>query len=141
MSRPIKKQSHSGATSAAAGTGHGLKGHINVGLWVVASNLDTANDTLDVRLEAGTEDDKAGDSEWAVIRDPSGTAIGSLSVADFDDIDGDGTYTAFLKIRSVTTPRLRANITSFTDAAGSDLTVDTYVTGAGNSDTGFGYEK
>lgn len=135
MSRPIRNLSLSGSTSAGAGEGHGAKGHNSLGLFVVAKNLDTANDTLDVRLEA-----EGPDGEWSPLRDESGTLVGTLSVGDFTDVDGDGTtYNAMLFIHGVPAPRIRANITSYTDSSGSDLSVDAFVLAANNGGTGSAY--
>lgn len=135
MSRPIRKQSLSGATSTGAGAGHSAKGHVSQGLFVVADGLDTANDTIDVRLEV-----EGPDAEWTPIRSESGALVGTLSVADFEDVDGDGTtFNAMLFIHGVPAPRIRANITSFTDSSGSDLSVDAYVLAANNAGTGSAY--
>lgn len=139
MSRPLRKQSHSGATSAAAGEAFQTKAHHHIGLFAVAANLDTANDTLDVRVEASPDRD-----EWATI-DTKQSGVKetrlSLSVGDFEDVDGDGTFTAFIYASDVPVEHIRANITSFSDAASGDLSVDTYLTAAGNAaGSGHGFE-
>lgn len=141
MSRPIRNESLQGSDSTGPGEGHQAKGHNSLGLFVVAENLDTANDTLDVRLEA-----EGPDGEWSPLRDESGTLVGTLSVADFEDVDGDGTtYNAMLFIHGVPAPSVRANVTGFTDASDSgttpvaDLSVDAYVLAANNAGTGSDY--
>lgn len=135
MSRPIKAQSIAGATSPGVGEGHQAKGHVTQGLFVVANGLDTANDTLDVRLEV-----EGPDGEWTPMRDESGALVGTLSVADFEDVDGDGTtFNAMLYVHGVPAPRVRANVTSLTDSSGSDLSVDAYVLAANNAGTGSQY--
>lgn len=139
MSRPIRKQSHSAATAAGAGESHAAKAHNSLGIFVVAANLDTANDTLDVRLEA-----EGPDGVWSPIKNESGTQVGALSVSDFVDVNGDGTYTAMLYVHGVPAPSIRANITALTDSAtgtsSTDLDVDTYVMAANNGGTGHQYD-
>ncbi|AGC34492.1 hypothetical protein HVTV-2_gp124 [Haloarcula virus HVTV-2] len=124
MGRPIRAEALTGATSATAGDRVQTKGHNSLGLYVVAENLDTANDTLDVRAEMQV----AG--EWSAVRDASGTVVLSLSTSDFEDPDGNGTYAAFVFAHGVPAEFLRARITSFTDNANGDLSVDAYVMGA-----------
>lgn len=136
MSRPFRKQSHTGATTTGAGTPHAAKGHNSLGLFVVADNLDTANDTLDVELQV-----EGPEGEWSPIRNESGTKVGVLTASDFTDVDGDGTqFNAMLYVHGVPAPSVRAKITALTDSAGSDLSVDTYVIGTGNGGTGHAYD-
>ena len=74
------------------------------------------------------------------MKDKDGTVVGTLSVSDFTDVNGDGTtYNAMLYVHNVPAPRIRANVTSFTDSAGSDLSVDAYVLAANNAGTGSQY--
>lgn len=142
MARPFQRQTLDAATATGAGTIHHAKGHNTVGLFVVARNLDTANDTLTVQLEAAVEDV----DEWTPILDGAGTKKGELTVTEFVDDDGDGTYAAFMYIHGVPSPRLRANITAFTDASDSgttpnaDLSVDAYILGTNRSGTGKDYK-
>ena len=135
MSRPLIQASVEGANSPVAGEAHSGKGHTALGLFVVAQGLDTANDTLDVRLEM-----EGPKGEWSPVRDKDGTVVGTLNVSDFTDIDGDGTtYNAMLYVHNVPAPRIRANITSLTDSSGSDLSVDAYVLAANNTGAGSQY--
>lgn len=136
MSRPIAKTSHSGAQSTGAGEGHEAKGHVTIGLFVVAYSLDTANDTVDVQLEV-----EVADGEWAPIHDEDGNQVGTISVADFGNEAGSSNNTALIKVHGVPAPRVRANITGFNDAGGEgDLSVDTYVLAANNAGTGHEYD-
>jgi len=90
---------------------------------------------LDIRLEV-----EGPDGEWSPVKDKDGALVGTLSVGDFTDVDGDGTaYNAMLYVHNVPAPRIRANITSFTDSSGSDLSVDAYVLAANNAGTGSQY--
>jgi len=135
MSRPIIQKSVEGATAATQGEGFAAKGHTSQGLFVVADGLDTANDTLDVRFEV-----EGPDEEWSPLRDKNGTLAGTLSVSNYTDVDGDGTtYNAMLYVHNVLAPRIRANVTSFTDSAGSNPSVDAYVLAANNAGTGSQY--
>lgn len=129
MSRPVEKQSHVGATAAGPGEAFSVKGHQAIGLGVDASNLDSVNDTLEVRLEV-----EVGGS-WLPIHDKDANQVGAIASGGLGS-DGD----AMLYISNVPAPRLRANITSFSDAAGSDLSVDTYVLATGRSGSGQEYE-
>jgi hypothetical protein len=124
MSRPIRAQTLSGATSPGTGEKVETKGHNSLGLFVVADSLDTGSDTLEVRLEVQVAD------EWSPVRDSSGTIVVSLSASDFEDPDGNGTFAAFEYAHGVPAEFARANATSLSDSAGGDLSVDAYVMGA-----------
>lgn len=134
MSRPIREQSHAGATTTGPGDPHSAKGHNSLGLFVVAKSLDTANDTLDVELQV-----EVADGEWAPIHNESGTKVGQITVTEFSNEAGSANNTALLYVHGVPAPRVRANITAITDAANGDLSVDTYVLAANNGGTGHEY--
>lgn len=135
MSRPIAKTSISEATATEEGEAFATKGHNSLGLFVLARNLDTANDTLEVELQVSF----AGD-EWAGIVSAGGDKP-KLLEGDFKDPDSDGNYAGFLYVHGVPAPEIRAAITSFTDNADSDLEVDAYVHATGNAaGNGHGYE-
>lgn len=135
MSRPLKKQSHSSATATGGGTETFIRGHTKLGLYVTAANLDTANDTLDVRLEAGLDLDTTDGAidQWSEITNEAGNDP-TVGVSDFSDPDGDGTFTAFVVMDDIPAEIVRANITAITDAANGDLSVDTHIFAAGNAD-------
>lgn len=142
MSRPFRAQSHDAATSAATGEPHRTKGHNTLGLFVVARNLDSSNDTLGVRVEASPTE---GQDEWATIDTKQGgggskTTRLSMDTNDMEDTAGDGTYVGFLYAHGVPAEYVRANITDFTDNSGSDLEVDTYIVGANNGGTGHAFD-
>ena len=135
MARPFQHKSLDAATSTGAGTVHHSKGHNTLGLFVVARNLDSANDTLTVQIEAGLEHV----DEWAPIHGGAATKKGELTITELVDADGDGTYSGFMYIHAAPAPRVRARITSLTDAAGADLEVDAYVLGTNRAGTGKDY--
>lgn len=140
MSRPIRKQSHDAATAAGAGEVHKSKAHNSVGLFVVAQNLDSANDTLTVQVEGSPT---GSNGEWATIDTKQGgtkTQRLTVDISDMEDTDGDGTYVGFVYAHGIPVEWLRVNVTTFTDAANGDLTVDTYITGVGNAGTGHGFD-
>lgn len=142
MSRPFRAQSHDGAQSAEAGDVHETKGHNSLGLFVVARNLDDANDTLDVRVEGSPTNNN---SEWATIDTKQGgggskTTRLSMDVNDLEDTNGDGTFVGYLYAHGVPVEYVRANIVTFTDAANGDLEVDTYIVGANNGGVGHAYD-
>lgn len=125
MGRPVRGTTLSGATAAGAGDLVQLKGHNSVGLFVEAQNLDTANDTLDVQLEARVA------NEWTSVRDDSGSKALTVTTTEFEDPDGDGTFAAFVFIHGVPADEVRARITSFNNAsADGDLSVDVYIMGS-----------
>lgn len=127
MSRPIAKESISQAAGTVDGEPFATKGHNSLGLFVLARNLDTANDTLEVELQASF----AGD-EWAGVVSAGGDKP-KLVEGDFKDPDGDGNYAAFLYAHGVPAPEVRASIISLTDSANGDLEVDAYVHATGNA--------
>lgn len=129
MSRPIKKQSHSGATSTGAGTAFQAKGHADLGLFVSAPDIDTANDTLNVRIEVSQDG-----TEWAPISDDTGSTVGTVSATEFDSGN------AYTYVSRVPAPYIRANVTGYNDFANGDLSVDTYVIATGWTSSGQEYE-
>lgn len=142
MSRPFRKQVLDGVSSATESGAIKTKGHISLGIFVVAPNLDTSNDTLDVRVEASPT---GAGGEWATVDTKQGgggskTTRLDIGVNDFEDTDGDGTFVAFLYAHGVPAEYIRANITSFSDNADSDLTADVYLMGANNAGTGHSFE-
>lgn len=124
MSRPIAKQSVSDQSATGAGEQFETKGHHAVGLAVSASNIE-GTDTLTVVLEA-----KIGGS-WLPVFDSAGNKI---EITNSALVSGDGIIT----LPSFPGAKARANITAFTDSAGSDLTVDAWVVATGNAN-GEGY--
>lgn len=135
MSRPLKKQSVSGATSTTKGSEHFVKAHTKLGLYVVADNLDTANDTLTVRLEAGLDTDNSDGTidQWAEIVDEAGNKA-EVTASDFSDPDGDGNFAVFFVMDDIPAEIVRANVSSFTDSSGGDLSVDAHIYTGGNAD-------
>lgn len=131
MSRPIKLKSVDAQTATGAGSASDSKGHPTISLYVVARNFDSVNDDLAVRVETAATQD----GEYAPIN--------NLDVvkADFVDVDGDGTYAAFVRLGPTAAQYLRANVTTYTDAAGGDLSVDAYVLATGWSGGGYDFRE
>ena len=125
MAKGKRFQSIAEATSAVSGDGTKTAGHPFIGLFVVANNLDTANDTLSVKGEVSIDD-----SHYTSINvgTTGQTDTLSLSASDFEQSDSDSTvYTAFKSVHSVPVEYVRANIDDFVDNADSDLSVDVYL--------------
>jgi len=138
MSKPIRGQSIDSSTSAGAGETVRLKGHNSIGIFVTARNLDSYNDTLDLRVEVSTGDV----NEWAIIEGfQQGNKVDKLvlDIDSFEDVDGDGTFTAFRYAHGVPAEKARARIANLNDAAGSDLEVDAYIMATGWTGPGFRY--
>lgn len=136
MSRPYREKSLDAATATGPGEEHAGKGHVTLGLFVVADGLNTGGgDAFTVRLEV-----EGPEGEWSPILDESdGTVLGELTEAETNDVDGDGTtFNAFTRIHGVPAPSVRANMTAYTDG-GSGFTVDAYVHAANNGGTGSDY--
>jgi len=112
------------ATSSGPGEARKTAGHPHLGLFVIARNLDTANDTLEVRGEVSPDDDEYAQVDIGTTGQDDAL---SVSTSDFEDQDGDGTYAAFVTAHNVPVEYVRANITNFTDSADGDLEVDVYV--------------
>lgn len=133
MSRPGIKQSHGGATTTGTGEDHYTRSHTAVGVLVVAENLDAANDTLEVVLEAGYE--YKGRKYFTPLLRRDNTEVG-LTTTDLTDNDGNGTYTGMVWESNAPVEILRGRIESLTDAAGADLSVSTYVVMSNNASGG-----
>lgn len=112
MSQPLNELSLDNVTGTSDGEEFASKGHTHFTLFVIAWNLDAANDTLTVRLEQSPRGDN-----WA--------EMASLSEADFN---GESASTSIHGAAE----HLRASVTDFTDNSGGDLTVEAYVLASGN---------
>lgn len=136
MGRPTQEKSLDGVSSATAGSGLTTGGRITVSLFVVANNGDTGSDTLDVQLEVSMDG-----TNWTPLRDETGTQIGQLTIAEFADPDSNSDPAAFLTVHGVAGRHVRARVTSFTDSAGGDLTVDAWVSTTSNTPTSKDYRE
>lgn len=123
MSRPLQEKSIDAATGTTTGTAYESGTRISVMIFVVAKNLDTADDTVQVDLEVSQDDG----SNWAKVRDEDGNQILRVTASEFEDPDGNGNFAAYAYAHGVAADKLRANLNSFTDAASGDLEVDAYV--------------
>lgn len=126
MARPQRVKSIDAVTSATAGEAFETKGHNSLGVFVVARGLDTANDTVEGRLEAVLSPDN-GTEHTAVIKNVETGNDFTFSGSDLEDQDGDGTYSLFAYAHGPPVEKVRVNITSFTDNAGGDLEVDAWI--------------
>lgn len=134
MARPFEKKSVKGATTATKGEGFGTQAHRDIALVAVAENLDAANDTVEIRLE-GAVRVAEHEEAWASIGSPT------ISASDFEQ-DESGHYAAYAKGDDLSINRVRAAVTSLTDAANNDLSVDVYLTATGNaSGMGASFER
>lgn len=130
MTQPITKQSVAGATGTASGDDTRALGHFHVTLFVVARNLDSANDTLTVGLEGSPNREN-----WANLGEASSRK--KIEASDFtEDPDNSGVYTASVSATAAFHEFIRARVESFSDAANSDLEVDAWVMAAGNAGQG-----
>lgn len=120
MTRPIEKKSLHEAAAAADGDSLRTLGHKEIGLFVVAQNLDSANDTLAVRVEGAvrTENGKV----WAPMGDSE-----DITADGFSD-RGEGVFAAYTKYRGLAINEVRAAVTDFSDGSGDgDLSVDAFI--------------
>lgn len=129
MGRPRRARSLDAVSSAVSGDAEHTDGHVELSMYIIARNADTSNDTLDVQLEVSLDGE-----EWAPIHDETGTQLMTVSISEFTDVDGDGTHAVFLSMSGVAADQARLRITSFTDAANGDLSVDGYIGMSGNAE-------
>jgi hypothetical protein len=115
MSKPLTVQTHVEATGSGVSSAVRSKGHSTVALFVHAANVDAANDTVEAVVEVSPDG-----VEWAPLRRADGTEVRLNSA----DLTGENGYTM---VHGALGQQLRVNLPNFTDAAGSDLTVDTWL--------------
>jgi len=133
MPRQHKCRSINDATGTAVGSDFESRGHNSIGLFVIAENLDSANDTLEVVVDAAHEAEADGaDRQYAGPALQSGSGPGStqklgLNETDLADPDGDGTFTGFVYGHGIPAEHFRARISSFTDSANGDLVVSAWL--------------
>lgn len=137
MARAVQEKSIENATASTAGSVMQTGGRVSVSLWVLADNLDDANDTLDVQIEVSMNDG----TDWALLRDETGTQVGNVTLSEFDDPDGNGNFTAFVTVHGVAADQVRARITTLTDSAGGDLSVDAVVAASSNPNSAKRYRS
>ena len=139
MSQPLSWASHENQSSTGPGDSEQTRGHIAFGLYVLAENLDTTNDTIEVRLEGSDTD-----SHYSPLNRgaPAVDNAASVTTADFVQSTEDNTkYSAYVATNSYPIEWLRANITSFTDNADGDLSVTTKVYVGGWTGSGAHYNR
>lgn len=125
MASPVNYQSLDAAASAGAGDQTQMKGHYHLTLFVVARNLDAANDTLEVSAEGSPTGEV-----WA----DAGTTV---AAADFsEDPANPGVYTASITLTGTYYDFVRARVADFADAADGDLEVDAWLMAAGRDSAG-----
>lgn len=130
MANPRNLKSLAGTSSTGAGDHIRLNGHYHITLMVVAPNLDTANDTLEVAIEGS-----ADAVHWTNLGEA--TTHKQVTTSDFtEDPDNAGVYTASVTATGAYHEFMRARVTSLTDSANGDLSVDAWVMAAGNPGAG-----
>jgi hypothetical protein len=120
MGAPKKRQVFDAATGTGQSGGVRTNGHFYLAVLVVTRNVDTSNDTLDVRLEVS-----ANGTDWATGRN----ANGDPSQVTASDLGPNGNGVAVS--HGVPAEEMRANINAYTDSAGGDLEVDAWVIAGG----------
>lgn len=131
MPRQHKCRSINAASGTTEGDTFESRGHNSVGLFVIARNLDTANDTLEVVLDAVHTAEGINSERTGPVRRP-GTVGGSdrvgIDQTEMSDPDGNGTFAGFTFAHGVPAEHFAARISSFTDASGDgDLEVDAWL--------------
>lgn len=130
MPRQHKCRSINEATGTTQGEVFQSRGHNSIGLFVIARNLDPANDTVEVKLEASHTDENMASYEHGAVRRPGGVGASEevgIDESEVSDVDGDGTYSGFVYAHGVPAEHFAATLTSFTDNAGADLEVDAWL--------------
>lgn len=117
MTAPLSHRTHEATASTGASASHGSKGHHTITLFVSAPNVDPANDTLTVAVEASPDGE-----QWTTLTRSDGSEV-TLQAADLDS-EGNG----MAAVDGVIASQLRVNITDYSDAAGGDLGVDSWLT-------------
>lgn len=134
--RPRKLKSLTDAAETGAGEPLETGGVTTGSMFVVARNLDPDNDTLEVVAD-GTLD---GGEEWGPMVKVGGDKVKETADA-FEDPDDDGNYAAMVLIRGISADKIRARISSITDDADGDLTVDVWVSVTANASRAWGYRE
>lgn len=124
MSKPLNEQTHSATTATGASEPVRSKGHSNVGLIVGASNYDSANDSVEAVVEVS-----ADGSTWTPLRRNDGSEV-KVTLGTED--------AKYAMVNGAPGDHLRVNVTTLTDSAGGDLTVDTWILLAGWNGPSFG---
>lgn len=138
MAKHRRVDSIQGATGAETGRSEKTRGHQAIGLFVVAENLDATNDTLEVEVTFSPDDEHFAQ---LTRRQTSEDAL-MLTAEDFEESpDGSGEYAAFIAHHNVPAEYVRAEITSFTDSADGNLSVDAYVFIGGWTGRGKSYQE
>lgn len=138
MAKHRRVDSVQSATGTTVGDSEKTRGHLAFGLLVVAENLDTTNDTLSVVAKFSADDEHYAQ---AIRRQTEVDAL-EVTVDDFEESpSGSGTYAAFIPNHNLPAEYVRAEITEFTDAADSDLSVDASIFIGGWSGRGKAYNE
>mgnify|MGYP006914278494 FL=1 len=124
MSRPLK--SIDGATSATVGQSLDIVPGGCTSMFVVAENLDPANDTLSVTIEVGV------DEYWSPFQIPPEQQGNQpiefeISEAGFSQFEAENPYTAHLAIMSCPLKKVRPRIVELDDNANNDLSVTVFL--------------
>lgn len=127
MGKPIRRKSLDAVSAETSGVSALTKGHFHATMFVVAENLDTTNDTLEVALEGSPDD-----THWTNAADASVTSEKKITASDFtEDPDNAGTYTASVTVSGTYYDYLRARTVALTDSANGDLAVTAWIMASG----------
>lgn len=136
MAKGRRFTSHDAVSTAGTGISRKTRQHTVIGLWVEATNFDPTNDSLTVRAEVSPDD-----THYSPINHGAPAIDDALSISGSDLVESDqdaSVHVAYKVLSNVSVEHVRANITTFTDNAGGDLSVTTYIylggwTGRGKS--------
>lgn len=124
MSQPVTRKSVDGVSGEETGSDTRTLGHYHLTLFATADGLDTADDTVEVVLEASPNR-----KNWSTV---TSTGTGNWE----EDPDNSGVYTATTFATGEYYEFIRARVKQFDDAADGDLSVDGWVMAGGNSGQG-----
>lgn len=128
------------AQSAVPGDGTKTAGHDEIGLFVIAENLDPQNDTLEMTGHVSAEDEHYATVDIGATKKEN---VLDITADDFRQSDADDTvYVAYRAAHNIPTEYVRAVIDSFTDASGDgDLSVTAYIFMSGWTGRGKSYNE
>jgi hypothetical protein len=117
VSQPVNALAIDGAKGTEVGEVQNSKGHTHFTMFVIAHGYVAGNDNLTVELQHSPRGDN-----W--------TAMASVDESDLSP--GDSTSTSV----EMAAEYVRPAITTFSDASGSDLSVDVFLIASGHSGSG-----
>lgn len=138
MGKHRRVDSLQGATSTGAGRSEKTRGHGEIGLFVVAENIDPGQDTLRVVVEFSVEGIHFAQS----IRRQTAEDALELTQDDLEQSDNNASvYVGHIADHNLHAEHIRANITGYDDVSADELTVDAYVFIGGWTGRGKSYKE